>query len=368
MKIVFSNYDDLKNPYYAGGGARAVHEVAKRLAKDNEVTVFTGKYPGARDETIDGVVYVRTGTVLDGPKVGQLAYQLCLIPMVLRGGFDVWVESFTPPFSTSLLPLLTKKPVIGLVHMLAAQDMTRKYRLPIFNMLEKRGLKFYRYLITPSNWIREKISSVNPEAKVRVIPNGVDIVEKSQTKAPKKHILFLGRIEIDQKGLDLLLTAYSKVSSRIKYPLVIAGSGEKSELDKLNLLIKKLGIKDLVKLAGRVKGEKKERLFEAALFVVIPSRYETFSITALEAMARGVSLVVFDIEGFGWIPGATAVKVPGFDVSKLSQKMLELSKNRQRLSEMGKSGKKYAKRFGWEKISDQYAQFLSESVNPGSYE
>ena len=362
MKIIFSNYDDMKNPYYAGGGARAIHEVAKRLAKRFPVTVITGKYPGCRNEEIDGVAYVRVGTELWGPKAGQLIYQLCLLPRVWADGYDLWIESFTPPFSTSFLPIFTKKPVIGLVHMLAAEDMTRKYKIPIFGAVEKQGLRLYRNLIVLTDREAEKIKAINPDAKILVIPNGVTVAEKPGIKAVKKHILFLGRIEVDQKGLGFLVRAYAKIAGRIKYPLVIAGSGEKSEMDKLKMMIEKSGLKNSVIPVGRVEGKKKEALLAGAVFVVIPSRYETFSITALEAMAAGIGIITFDIVGLKWIPETIAVKAPGFDVFKLASLMLELSTNKRKLDLMGKAGKSFVRQFDWEQISDKYAKCIYKYI------
>ena len=61
-RIIFSNYDDPKNPFYGGGGARAIHEVARRLAVRHDVKIITGSYPGSRDEMVDGVSYARIGS------------------------------------------------------------------------------------------------------------------------------------------------------------------------------------------------------------------------------------------------------------------------------------------------------------------
>jgi len=63
-RIIFSNYDDPKNPFYGGGGARAIHEVARRLAVRHDVKIITGSYPGSRDEMVDGVSYTRIGSVM----------------------------------------------------------------------------------------------------------------------------------------------------------------------------------------------------------------------------------------------------------------------------------------------------------------
>ncbi|MBX7180163.1 MAG: glycosyltransferase, partial [Saprospiraceae bacterium] len=122
------NYDDIKNPYYGGGGALAVHEVAKRLAaRQHEVLVLTGKYPGCKDEIIDGVQYKRIGFHLLDARVGQLAFHFSLPWYAARLQYDIWVESFTPPFSTALLPLFTNKPVVGLTHLLGGKAMKLKY-------------------------------------------------------------------------------------------------------------------------------------------------------------------------------------------------------------------------------------------------
>jgi len=122
MKIVFSNYDDVNNPYYGGGGAYAIHEVAKRLAKRHKVTVVTGNYPNAKTQFIDSVEYRRIGLSFLEPKLSQLIFHLLLPYYFRKSSFDVWIESFTPPFSTSFLPFFGRGRVIGLAHMLAGED------------------------------------------------------------------------------------------------------------------------------------------------------------------------------------------------------------------------------------------------------
>src|SRR5438046_2109760 len=102
-RIIFSNYDDLKNPYYGGGGAFAIHEIAKRLTTDYHIKVLTGKYPGSEDEIKDGVFYQHIGLSLKNPQVDQLLFQLCLPIFIMRERYNLWLESYTPPFSTSLL-------------------------------------------------------------------------------------------------------------------------------------------------------------------------------------------------------------------------------------------------------------------------
>jgi hypothetical protein len=103
--IIFSSYDDRRNPWYAGGGALAIHEVAKSLVQEYDIRVITGMYPGAKqEETIDGVVYQRIGLAFLGPQLGQLAYSLALLWQACSLHYDLWFDSFTPPFGVSLIP------------------------------------------------------------------------------------------------------------------------------------------------------------------------------------------------------------------------------------------------------------------------
>lgn len=364
-KIIFSNYDDKKNPYYGGGGADAIHEVARRLAREHEVTVITGKYPSYRDEVIDRVYYKRIGTTLVGPKLGQLIYSMYLPFYVLKERFDVWIESFTPPFSTGFLQLFTKKPVIGLVHMLGGEDMKRKYRLP-FQRVERIGLKTYRNFIVLSEETKKKIKRMSNAAEIRIIPNGIDLSEIINVQADtKKHILFIGRIEVDQKGLDLLLEGYARFREKAPngHKLVIAGAGEKKEEQKLKNLIHRLELDGKAIHVGKASGKRKEEAFQKAQFVVVPSRFEAFSIVALETFSFGLPLVAFDIEGLEWIPDECCIKVEPFMKDKLADAMLRLSQNRELRQQLGKTGKSFASKFSWEKIAEKFQVNINEAIS-----
>ena len=366
LKIIFSSYDDLKNPYYAGGGALAIHEIAKRLAVKCEVVVITGKYPGSKDEKIDGVMYRRIGTSFLGAKLDQLTFQICLPILVLTEKYDVWFESFTPPFSTNFLQIFSKKPVIGIVNMLSGEDMKRKYKLP-FEIIEKAGLKSYKYLITSSAATKKMIKKINPKAEIITIPHGVDKISKSETPSKKRHILFMGRVEVNQKGLDLLLDAYSKIIDDVGYPLYIAGIGEKKEVSKLKKTIDSLNLSHKVKLLGRITGEEKVKAYRDSLFVVIPSRFETFSLVALEAMAHRRALISFDIKGLSWVPETCRMTASPFNIKSLSQAIFKLSNNLPLSKQLGTHGQHYAQKYSWENSAKQYKEFIFTVLSKRQY-
>ena len=358
-RLIISNYDDLHNPYYGGGGATAVHEVAKRLNHHFEVTVLTACYPGSVEQVIDGVLYRRIGISFAGAKLGQVIFQLLLPLYALREHFDLWLETFGPPFSAAFLPLFTKKPVIGLIHMLPALDMQRKYRLPFLpRLVEVVALKVYTRFIALSEDSRQAIRRYNPTATVHIIPNGIKLPARMPILSPQ-HILFIGRLEINQKGLDLLLYAYKLLLPLHPPPLVIAGSGSAADTTRLHTLITRLELTDQVVLTGRVGGQVKDRLYRQALFVVVPSRFETFSLVVLEGLAYGKALVVFAIPGLSWLPTFCAVKAASLTPLALSTAMaacLTSEDTRRRLSRLARS---FAHRFDLDRIAAQFAEVLS---------
>lgn len=358
-KLIISSYDDMSNPYYAGGGALAVHQTAKGLLNDFDVTVITGNYPGAENHKRDGVIYKRIGPQRGGPKLGQLFYQFLLPVELRRQRFDLWIESFTPPFSTAMLPLFTRKPVVGLVHMLSGEDMRRKYLLP-FHLIEALGLKTYHHFIAPSDVIKQQIAHHNRKATITTISSGYEPLSLSQTQ--KKHLLFIGRIEMDQKGIDLLLKAYKEVATTISYPLVIAGGGEAKQIAMLQQMIADYHLEEKVQLVGRVSGEKKAKLFSQAKAVIVPSRFETFSITSLEALGSGVPLITFAIPGLSWIPKDAHLTVPAFSVSELAKAMQIIVNDREVAQKLSRAGKRYAKDYEWDAVTQKYATLLKGMV------
>lgn len=364
QKIIFSSYDDLKNPFYAGGGSIAIHEIARRFAKKNHTTVYTGRYPGSKDEVLDRVNYVRIGIAIGGPRLGQLIYHLLLPSYVLTQKYDLWIESFTPPFSTTFLQLFTKKPVIGLVHMLAADDMRRKYKLP-FHLIERIGLKTYKRFIVLTQNSKEKISSINQKADIQIIPNGVT-KQSSRKGAVKGSILFIGRLEINQKGLDLLLKAYKEVYKKTSVKLVIAGSGTNGQEKILKKLVENLGLGKGIKFIGKVSGNEKNKVFANAQMVVIPSRVETFSLVALEALSNGVPVVSFDIDGLKWLTKKCVYKVKPYDHKKFASAILKLINNTALREKMGREGKKLVKNYRWENIFKKYYQFVAQTLDVDS--
>lgn len=353
-RVVVSIYDDVGNPHYGGGGATVVARVAARLADEHAVTVYCGSYPGSVAGVRDGVRYVHLPVGWAGPRGGQILFTLLvpLLALVVRP--DVWIESLTPPVSASLLPLVARCPVVGLVQMLCGADMQRRYGLP-FEAVERRGLALYRHFVVLNEVDARLVGSASPRARVTVIPNGMDLPDDVGDDVGDGPVLFLGRIDVRQKGLDLLLAA---VRDDPTIRLDVAGSGTAAEEARLRELVEGLG--DRVRLLGRVEGEAKQELLRGCSVMVVPSRYETFCLTALEAMAHGRPVITFDLDRLAWIGSGTGLVVPAFDVGALRAAIVRVTGDRALRAELGRGARARSRAFDRRIVEARYSALVSE--------
>lgn len=356
LNITFLDFDDIKNPLLGGGQARATKEVATCLIqRGHKITVICSRYPGSKDRTDNGITYKHIALGSKNIRLNNIIYIL-LLPFYVRKIKDtnIIVECFTAPISTLFSPLFTKIPVVALTTSFEAEMFGKVYHLP-FKRVESIGVKRYKYFLPYTQYYENKIKKLNKKAVIKLVPEGVGKEFFEIKKQKPKYILFLGRLDINQKGIDLLLNAYKSVKDEIKYPLVIAGNGP--DENKVKEMINDLGLNDKVKMTGPTFGSKKKRILEEALFVAFPSRHEGFSLFSLEALASGLPLISFDIPGLSWAGKDISVKAKKYDIKDYSSKLL-VANDDKKIVEMSKNARKFAKNYTWEKVASEFESFF----------
>lgn len=104
----------------------------------------------------------------------------------------------------------------------------------------------------------------------------------------KKRILFLGRLDVEQKGLDLLLESFAKLITE-QAVLILAGMSWKNGRERLEEQATKLGVGEKVVFWGGIFGEEKRSILRHADFFVHTSRWEAgIPFSVLEALAAGL--------------------------------------------------------------------------------
>lgn len=357
MRVVLSIYDSPENPYYAGGGPVVLDHIANRLKSRYKVTIVSGNYPGASDFEKDGVLRRFIG--LPDRFSSLISYQFLLPYYAAAMNYDLWLESFTPPFGPACLPLVTRKPVLGLAHLLCGTVMKQKYGIP-FDLYEAAAMRLYPTIIVPTEEVAEGARAITPKSKIVVIPNGVDMPSFCPISPSERFILFLGRLDWRQKGLDMLVRAYAAVSDRIPQKLYIAGHGTARDEEMLTNLIRVNGLESRVVLKGRVSGADKQALLASAELVVIPSRYEGMALVVLEAFAHRKPVICFETAGFGWFKhGVEGLKARPFSVSDYAQLLLTAAADDQLRRRMGQNAAKLVRNYSWERTAAAYEDVIS---------
>lgn len=103
-------------------------------------------------------------------------------------------------------------------------------------------------------------------------------------------LLYLGRLDVDIKGLDLVVEALSYLPGN-RFCLVLAGPDWKNGKARLEALADQFGCRKHLRFPGPIYGDHKWQLLRMADIFISPSRREAFSVSLVEAMACGLPVV-----------------------------------------------------------------------------
>jgi len=136
-----------------------------------------------------------------------------------------------------------------------------------------------------------------PEEKASVIHCAVDQGKFHFENLPKKSnsILYVGRIA-KRKGIDFLIRSMPFVVRAIPDVQLLVG-GKGSYLEKMESLVRQLDLERNVTFLGFVPDDQLNTLYNQAQCVVVPSVFEGFGITVIEAIAAGTRVVGTDVDG-----------------------------------------------------------------------
>ena len=167
-----------------------------------------------------------------------------------------------------------------------------------------KSRRFFSYFIAPADivcvltpWWRSYLQAAGIVKPIFVIPNPLpvsweDVALKSRTYCENDTpvtILTLSRLEAG-KGVNDVIKAMSLLPNVFR--LVIAGTG--SDEASLRDLVDSLELNERVRFCGWVSGENKQELFDQSDIFALPTRYDSFGMGFLEALANGLPVVAYD--------------------------------------------------------------------------
>jgi 1,4-alpha-glucan branching enzyme len=176
-----------------------------------------------------------------------------------------------------------------------------------------------------------------------VVPNGVAPPPPGAAREPGSGgpIVFAGRLTAS-KGVHLLDGIFERIRASIPASFVIAGGhGDASGSTGMERLLARHG--GACRAAGWLDRPRLDRLFAAASLVLIPSTYEPFGLTALEAMRLGAPVLAADVGGLREIvrPGSGGELVPSHDALQWAAQAVALLRDTDRHRRLSADGPAY---------------------------
>jgi glycosyltransferase involved in cell wall biosynthesis len=368
MRICHLIYDDVANPWLAGGGAVRARELYRRLAPRHQVTLVSGRYPGAiTDEQVDGLRILRVGAEGSYAR-SRLAYMGAACRQLRMLDWDVWVNEFSASAPLYVSADLRRRGVLLFQHFVGHHAII-KHPLagPFAWLAERRALRRYSHIIAVSPSVQQHIQRLaGPRARVDCVHNGVDQRYFALQPREEPFVLYLGRTDVHTKGLDLLIAAFSRAATEVpELKLKLAGRGSPEQVARLHQLIQRARIGHRVEVLGGVSEAAKEELLATCLFVCMPSRYEGWGIVAIEAAAASKAALGTRIDGLqdAIRHGETGMLVEPDNVPALADQMKVLACDQERRRALGEAGRRWARRFDWDQLAQEHEMVCARVAN-----
>ena len=257
----------------------------------------------------------------------------------------------------------SRKPLI--VHVHATEfDRSGGDCNPFVYKIEKDGFKEADKIIAVSNYTKKKIVknyNIN-EGKIEVIHNAIEEIGRRKGKpySKMKIILYLGRFSI-QKGPDYFIRAARKVLEyRDDVLFVMAGTGEL--LPQMIDLAYDLNIGDKILFTGRLSDEEVQRIYDEADIYVLPSVSEPFGLTVLEAISKGVPVIISKNSGVREVLN-NYLEVDFWDTEEMANKILSLLKYKIIEEEITQGAFSDIKNISWEKQASKMINVYKSLLN-----
>lgn len=386
MRICFICQEDLVRPQ--GGTGTYVRNVSMALAaRGHDIHVIVRRRADAARETVEGVKVHRVSA--PGPAV-------LYSPLYFRASRRKFDELHsTEPFDVlhGNLPLMSSygvrgsnlPPVVETLHCTVQEELKAlshrslnrlnlnetlaRALAPVWRRRERYLLRRARHIVSVSEGLKREIVSqyAYPGACVTVIPNGVDCarfgsapaseeVRESLGIAPTDRVvLYLGRLMERKRAIDLVRALPLIRESVPRARLVIVGK-RNGMAERIEALAAELGVRDGVTMVDHVPYAEVPRYYAMADVYCLPSAYEGFPFTVLEAMASGTPVVASDIAGIDEQirDGENGLLHPVGDVNLIARqicRVLEEPELAERLSQSARG--RVREQYDWSVIGDR---------------
>ena len=168
----------------------------------------------------------------------------------------------------------------------SAEYDKRKKLIPMTDLISYESLEAYEFM-------KDSYAGIDTKTKTIYLPNGYDneIIDKIKVKTLEEKeniILTVGRWGTEAKNTELLLETFKEIDLK-DWKVYLVGSIDKRFINyKENFFKENPHLVDKIIFTGEIKDrEELYKYYNRAKVFVLPSRWESFGIVMVEAMAFG---------------------------------------------------------------------------------
>jgi glycosyltransferase involved in cell wall biosynthesis len=232
-------------------------------------------------------------------------------------------DHILPPLTRPIVKLAMHRPIITTEHG-NAMGHIRKHRVLWRHILERFDLLFCDQILANSYASLDAVHQVYkfPVAKIKVLYLGINLQQfklkltHSSTMVTRR-IGYVGRISNTHKGVDFIPHVARGLLDRGVQDIEFIIIGDGPDRKNLEILCNKFGVFQLFTFLGFCRDI--ESILPSLDVLLMPSRYEPFGLSAIEALAAGVPVVGFDVDGLNEAVGncQNSILVPPGDVNAM---------------------------------------------------
>jgi len=186
-------------------------------------------------------------------------------------------------------------------------------------------------------------------AKIEVVHSGPGLFSGDGAAAARPRdegpfLLYVGNLG-GNKNLPFLVRSFARADPPAR--LVLAGRA-RGGVEELRHAIDAAPNRERIELRSEVADADLERLYRSAAALVLPSVYEGFGFTALEAMARGCPVLASDIPALREVSGSGALLLPLADEEAWAEAMRRVVADEAVRADLRARGAETVARYSWE--------------------
>ena len=207
------------------------------------------------------------------------------------------------------------------------------------------------------------------------IPNGVTppqpndsmrsaaFFHEHPTLRNRRLILFMGRLH-PMKGVEILSRSFLTIASSFPDAVLIVAGPDEGERHKMDSIFDSAGLTHRVLFPGLITGDKKQNILDAADVFVLPSYFEGFPNSVLEALANGIPVVISEQCNFPEVAAAGAGLISPLNPAQLSSAIGRILSSDDRRRTMGAAARKLvSEHYTWDNLAQAMVDQYTTAIN-----